>query len=102
MSCDFVVSRSIEPIGAWKVTYCGRWLAAFRRFDDALVAARRWAVARYSGPAGAETRVFIERTRGRLEADAHFGIVTPDPAADFIGASATASPPVDRRTAATA
>lgn len=74
VSCDFVVSRSPEPAGSWKVTRAGRWCATFVSFDDALASARRWALELYSRPRGEETRVYIERTRSRLEIDAHFAL----------------------------
>lgn len=72
VSCDFVVSRSPEPAGSWKVTRAGRWCATFVSFDDALASARRWAMDLYARPPGEATRVYVERTRGRLEIDAHF------------------------------
>lgn len=65
MSCDYVISRCPRE-GAWKVDRARRWLASFASLDDALEATTRWATTHAA--AGTETtRIWLERTRGRLE-----------------------------------
>lgn len=65
MSCDFVISRCPHERG-WKVDRARRWLASFATLDDAMEAATRWA-SEHAASGTEPTRLYLERTRGRLE-----------------------------------